>query len=436
MSRLNYFCLRVFILTSVCLLAPASTWAQQIGDQLKPLVKAVTPRVQAWRRDIHQHPELGNRELRTAALVADHLRSLDMDVQTKVAHTGVVAVLRGGKPGPVVALRADMDALPVTEEVDLPFASKVRTNYNGKEVGVMHACGHDAHTAILMGVAEVLHGIRKDLPGTVKFIFQPAEEGPPTGEEGGARLMIEEGVLKNPAPEAIFGLHTFTAPTGIIAYRAGGIMAGADELHITVEGRQTHGAMPWSGVDPVVVASQIVLGLQMIPSRQLDSTVPTIISIGSIHGGLRSNIIPDKVEMEGTIRILDPSIREDVLQRIRRTAVNIAESAGAKATVKITAYAPVTYNDPKLTAMMLPTLRRVAASGLIEVPPITPSEDFSYFQQKIPGLYFFLGVNANGVSTGEAAPNHSPLFYVNEDALPLGVYALSSLVIDYLVKQK
>jgi len=436
MSRLNYFFSRVFILTVVCLLAPISTLAQQLDDQLKPLVKAVTLRVQAWRRDIHQHPELGNREFRTAALVADHLRSLDMDVQIKVAHTGVVAVLRGGKPGPVVALRADMDALPVTEKVDLPFASNVRTTYNGKEVGVMHACGHDVHTAILMGVAEVLHGIRKDLPGTVKFIFQPAEEGPPAGEEGGARLMIEEGVLKNPAPEAIFGLHTVTAPTGTIGYRAGGIMAGADELHITVEGRQTHGAMPWSGVDPVVVASQIVLGLQMIPSRQLDSTVPTIISIGSIHGGLRSNIIPDKVEMEGTIRILDPSIREDVLQRIRRTAVSIAESAGAKATVKIIAYAPVTYNDPKLTAMMVPTLRRVAASGLIEVPPITPSEDFSYFQQKIPGLYFFLGVNADGVSTGEAAPNHSPLFYVNEDALPLGVYALSSLVIDYLAIQK
>ncbi len=376
---------------------------------------------------------MGNREFRTAKLVADHLRKLGMEVQIGIAHTGVVAILRGDKPGPVVALRADMDALPVTEQVDLPFASRVKAIYNDNEVGVMHACGHDAHTAMLMGVAEVLHGMRSELAGSVKFIFQPAEEGPPEGEEGGARLMIKEGVLRNPAPEVIFGLHTYPVPTGIISYRAGGILAGADSFTINIQGKQTHGARPWAGIDPIVVAAQIVLALQLIPSRQLDPTLsPTIISIGSIHAGLRSNIIPDSAEMQGTIRILDPEIRDEVLQRIRRTAVNIAESAGAKATVSITGYAPVTYNDPALTAKMLPTLRKVAGAGLMETPPLTPSEDFSFFQEKIPGLYIFLGVNADGVAAGQAASNHSPLYYINEKALPLGVHALSSLVVDYL----
>ena len=425
----------VSILIIFCALLSGRVMAQAADVQIDTLVANVTPKVRAWRRDIHQHPELGNREVRTAALVADHLRELGLEVKTGVAHTGVVALLRGGKPGPVVALRADMDALPVTEQVDLPFASKVRTLYNGAEVGVMHACGHDAHTAILMGVAEVLQGMQEDLAGTVKFIFQPAEEGPPAGEEGGARLMVEEGVLENPKPDVIFGLHTFPAPTGVIGYRAGGAMAGADNLHILVEGKQTHGAVPWAGIDPVVVASQIVLGLQLIPSRQLDSAKSaTVISIGSIHGGLRSNIIPDRVEMEGTIRILDPSIRKDVLRRVEQTAVSIAESSGATATVTVRPYAPVTYNDPALTAKMVPTLRRVAGSGLLEVPPLTPSEDFAFFQEKIPGLYFFLGINAEGVGADEAAANHSPLFYINEDAFPLGVEALSSLVLDYMAQ--
>ena len=406
------------------------------SQELDRLVKAVTPKVTGWRHDIHQHPELGNREHRTAKLVADHLRELGLEVRTGVAHTGVVAILRGGRSGPVVALRADMDALPVTEQVDLPFASKVRTTYNGKDVGVMHACGHDVHTAVLMGVAEVLNGMQDKLSGTVKFIFQPAEEGPPAGEEGGAKLMIKEGVLQNPKPDVIFALHTVAAPTGIIGYRSGGILAGADQLHIVVNGKQTHGAVPWAGVDPIAVAAQIVLGLQLISSRQLNAQSPTVISIGSIHGGLRGNIIPDRVEMEGTIRILDPSIRDDVHHRIRRTANSIAESAGASATVNIEAYAPVTYNDPELTAKMLPTLRRVAGPGLIEVPPYTQSEDFAFYQEKVPGLYFSLGVNALGVEAGQAATNHSPHFYVNEEALPIGVRALSSLVIDYLESNK
>lgn len=403
------------------------------AERIDGLIRAVTPQVVTWRRDIHEHPELGNREKRTAALVAKHLRSLGMKVQTGVAHTGVVGLLEGGKPGPVVALRADMDALPVAEQVDLPFASKVRTLYNGNEVGVMHACGHDAHTAILMGVADVLSKMKKDLAGSVKFIFQPAEEGPPEGEKGGAKLMIEEGVLRDPAPEVIFGLHTFPQPLGVLAYRSGGIMAGADVLRIRVNGAQTHGAVPWAGVDPITVASQIVLGLQLIPSRQLDATKgATVISIGSIHGGLRNNIIPDYVDLEGTIRILEPSMREKVLQRIEQTATRIAGAAGATADVTITPYAPVTYNDPALVAKMLPTLQRVAGEGLREVPPITPSEDFAFFQQEIPGIYFFIGVNAAGVEPKDAAPNHSPYFYVNEDALPLGVKALTSLVVDYL----
>ncbi|MCP4664218.1 MAG: amidohydrolase [bacterium] len=404
-------------------------WQQEIDR----LVTAVTPKVVAWRRDLHQHPELGNRETRTAALVAEHLRGLGMEVRTGVAHTGVVAVLRGDGPGPVVALRADIDALPVTEEVDLPFASKVRTTYNGREVGVMHACGHDAHTAILMGVAEVLAGLGDRLPGTVKFLFQPAEEGPPAGEEGGASLMVAEGALKNPVPEAIFALHVMPHRAGRIGYRAGGILAGADRLKITVEGRQTHAAFPWQGVDPIVVASQIVLGLQTIPSRQLDPmTSPAVISIGSIHGGLRSNIIPGRVELEGTVRIVDPASRENVLARIRRTAENIAASAGATASVEFVGVTPVTYNDPELTARMAPTLRRVAAAGAVEVPSSTAAEDFSFFQQQVPGLYFFLGINREGVGAAEAVPNHSPHFYVNEDALPVGVRALASLAVDYL----
>ena len=390
----------------------------------------------AWRRDIHAHPELSNRETRTARLVAEHLRSLGFDdVRTEIAHTGVVGVLRGGKPGPVVALRADMDALPVTEKVDVPFASHERTSYNGAEVGVMHACGHDAHTAILMGTASILAGMREELSGTIVFVFQPAEEGPPEGEAGGAKLMIEEGVLDDPAPEAIFALHTTTAPLGMLGYRAGGIMAGADGLRITVRGRQTHGAMPWAGIDPIVVASQIVLGLQTIPSRQLDPTTPTIVTIGSIHGGVRGNIIPDVVEMVGTIRHLNPATRADVLARVRRTAEHIAESAGATASVEILPYGPVTYNDPELTRLMVPSLRRVAGPLALEVPPVTPSEDFSYFQERIPGLYFFLGVNKEGVVPEEAAPNHSPYYFVNEDALIVGMRAMASLAVDYAATQ-
>ncbi len=395
----------------------------------------VESRVITWRRDIHQNPELGNREFRTAKLVAEHLQSLGIEVQTGVAHTGVVGVLKGVKPGRVVALRADMDALPVTETVDLPFASKVRTTYNGQDVGVMHACGHDAHVAVLMGVAEVLAGMREQIPGTVKFIFQPAEEGPPEGEEGGAELMVAEGVLENPKVDAIFGLHvTSRYEVGMAALKTGSLLAAVDTLSIKVRGRQTHGAYPWLGVDPIVVASQIVLGLQTIPSRQLDvSAAPTIVTIGSIHGGVRSNIIPDEVTMEGTLRSLDEEMQRDMHARVKRTAESIAESAGATAEVTITKGYPVTYNDPELTSAMLPTLERVVtAEKLLTVPPVLGAEDFSFFQQKVPGVFFWIGTRPPGVSAADAPSNHSPLFYVEESGLILGVMTLSNLALDYL----
>ncbi len=425
--------LSTFALLAVSL-AGGTVYAQAPGAaDMQRRVQQVMPNVVAWRRDIHQHPELGNRETRTAKIVADHLRALGMEVQTGVAHTGVVGVLRGGRPGPVVALRADMDALPVTEMVDLPFRSRARTTFNGDSVGVMHACGHDNHVAILMGAAEVLAGMRATLPGTVKFIFQPAEEGPPPGEDGGAAQMIREGVLANPAPEAIFGLHVWPDSVGRITYRPGGAMAGGDAIRIVVNGRQTHGAMPWGGVDPVVVSAQIVNALQTIPSRQIDVTVaPAIVTIATIHGGVRSNIIPDSVVMTGTIRTLDPSQRVDIRERVKRTAEKIAESAGATATVTLQQGYPVTYNDPKLTERMVPSLRAAANGRAGLMAPTMGSEDFSYFQQKIPGVYFFLGVVAAGQDPAKAPKNHSPYFAADEGALPVGVRAMTQVTLDYL----
>ncbi len=397
----------------------------------------VEPKVVAWRRDIHQHPELSNREVRTAGLVADHLRALGLEVRAGVARTGVVGVLRGARPGPVVALRADMDALPVTEEVDLPFASKVRTTYGGQEVGVMHACGHDAHTAMLMGAAEVLAGLRDRLPGTVTFLFQPAEEGPPGGERGGAELMIEEGALANPPPAAIFGLHVMPFPVGRVRVRPGGILASADVLRIVVRGRQTHGAQPWRGVDPIVVAAQIVLGLQTITSRQLDLTAaPAVVTIGSFQGGIRMNIVPDSVVLLGTIRAFHPAMQQDIHERVRRTAERIAESAGATAEVEIRSPYPVTLNDSALTQRMVPTLRRVVgAAGLESTPPLTVAEDFSHYQRRIPGMFFLLGITPAGTDPAQAAPNHSPRFFVDEAALVVGVRALAHVAVDYLERR-
>jgi amidohydrolase len=418
-------------MTTTAATAPLSTRIDEAASRVESEVIGI-------RRDIHQNPELGNREFRTAKLVAERLKSLGIEVQENVAHTGVIGVLRGSKDGPVVALRADMDALPVAEEVDLPFASKVRTTYNDLDVGVMHACGHDAHVAILLGVAEVLAGLREEIPGTVKFIFQPAEEGAPEGEEGGADLMIKEGALENPRVDAIFGLHvTSRFAAGDLAYRPGGMMAAVDTLRIVVRGRQTHGAYPWLGVDPIVVASQIVLGLQTIPSRQLDSSLaPSIVTIGMIRGGVRNNIIPDEVEMVGTIRALDAAMREQLHARIRRTAERIAESAGATASVTIDEGYPITYNDPSLTEWSLPTLQRVGGPDRVTlVNAVLGAEDFSFFQQKVPGLFFWLGTRPPDQSEEEAPSNHSPLFYVDESGLIQGVRALSNLAVDYLSEQ-
>ena len=413
----------------------AQQMARVAPGEIDRLAAKVEPQVVAWRRDIHQHPELGNREIRTAALVAEHLRKLGLEVTTKVAHTGVVGVLRGGQPGPVVALRADMDALPGKETVDLPFASKAKTQYNGQEVSVMHACGHDAHTAILMGVAEVLSSVRKELRGTVKFIFQPAEDSKPEGEEGGAELMIKEGVLQNPEPEAIFGLHVVPYPSGVIGYRPGGIMAGVDNFRIVVQGRSTHGGMPWYGVDPIPAAAQIVLGLQMVVSRQIDlTTAPAVVTVGMIRGGTQPNIVPGEVELSGTVRSLDPKMRTEIRKRIESTAAAIAQASGAKAQVSFaSAGAPVTFNDAGLMARVQPALERAAGPGRgMVVPPVTAGEDFAFYQERIPGVFFFLGVAPKNTDPSKLAINHSPAFFVDESALVIGVRALSQVAVYYL----
>jgi amidohydrolase len=404
-----------------------------LRDRIDKDAAQVAANVIAWRRDFHQHPELGNREVRTARIVAEHLRSLGVEVRTGIATTGVVGVLRGGRPGPVVALRADMDALPVTEETDLPFKSTVTAEFNGRQVGVMHACGHDAHTAILMGTATVLAGMRADVPGTVVFLFQPAEEGAPAGEDGGAEVMVAQGALDNPKVEAIFGLHVFPFDTGGIWVRPDGFMAGGDTVKIVVRGRQTHGAQPWAGVDPIVVAAQVVLGLQTIISRQTDLTAaPAVLTLGIIEGGNRTNIIPDEVRMSGTLRTFDKEMRLDIQQRVRRTATNIAEAAGASAEVSFVQGNVVTFNDPALTARIIPTLRRVA-TGPFEpnAPVLMPSEDFSQYQLKVPGVFFQLGVSPRDSDPKKREPNHSPRFFVDEGALVTGVRALANLVFDY-----
>lgn len=398
---------------------------------------AALPHVIAWRHDFHQNPELSNHETRTAGIVAEHLKSLGLTVKTGVAHNGVMGVLVGGAPGPVVALRADMDALPVTEDVDVPFASHVRSTYNGQEVGVMHACGHDAHTAILMGVAEVLAAMRQNVPGTVLFIFQPAEEGVPEGEEGGARLMIKEGVLANPRPEAIFGLHVLSPDeVGTIRVRPGGFFASSDVLRIVVKGRQTHGARPWAGIDPVVVSAQIINALQTITSRQIDVTrSPGIVTVATIHGGVRNNIIPDQVEMTGTIRALDENIRQEIHKRVKTTAEMVAAAAGATAEVTITEGNPITFNDPDLTRKMEPTLRRVAGPTRVDMQgdAILGAEDFAAYQQVIPGVYVILGLRSAATPVDGFPSNHSPKFRIDEEdkVLLLGVRTLASMAVDY-----
>ncbi len=389
-----------------------------------------------WRRHIHANPELGNREFETAKLVAAHLKKLGFDeVREQVAYTGVVGVLKGGKPGACVALRADMDALPVTEETDVPFRSKVRAQWNGAEAGVMHACGHDTHVAMLMGVAEILAAMRGELQGTVKFIFQPAEETPPLGEEGGARIMIEQGCMENPKVDAIFGLHiTSKQHVDVIGYRSGPLMASSDPFYISVRGRQTHGAQPWSGVDPIVVGSQIVLGLQTIVSRRMNITEePSVVTVGSFHAGNRGNIIPDEAKMEGTIRAFDDRHRDQLHECVHQVSTLIAESGGANAKVHIHRGYPVTSNDEALTHWAVPVLKRVAGEGAVGICPKTcGAEDFSYYQRAVPGFFFFIGCTPKEKSCKDADSNHSPRFYVDESGLKLGVRSLATLALDWL----
>jgi amidohydrolase len=393
--------------------------------------------VLAWRRDIHQHPELSNREERTSALVAEHLRALGLKPLTGIAHHGVVAIIQGGKPGPKLALRADMDALPVTEQVDLPFASKVTTTFAGQTTGVMHACGHDAHTSILLGVADALVAMRKDLPGAVMLVFQPSEEGAQPGEEGGASLMLEEGLFRDFKPDAMFGLHVFsTLQAGQIGVRSGPLMAASDKFTITVTGRQTHGSSPWAGIDPVVAAADIIGSAQTIVSRRTNiAKLPAVVTFGAIHGGIRYNIIPDSVEMVGTIRTFDPDMRTRILADLSNVAEHVAIANGASArTVAPDGISnPVTYNDPALTARMLPSLKAVAGAANVVEPPLQMgAEDFAYYAKEVPAMFFFVGATAPGIDPATAPSNHSPKFSLDESALDLGLRALLQVTLDYL----
>ena len=408
---------------------------------------AVLPKVVAWRRDLHEHPELSNQETRTAGVVAAQLRALGLEVHTGVGGHGVVGVLRGGRapagrPGRVVALRADMDALPVTEQVDLPFKSTVRSTYNGQDVGVMHACGHDMHTSMLLGAATVLAGMKADLPGTVVFLFQPNEEGDP-GKPSGAKAMLAAGAFDGaggalgiPKPDAVFGLHVGITPdeVGHLTYRPNGFMAAADFFRVVVRGRQTHGSAPWSGVDPVVAAAYAVTALQTVVSRQMNLTVgPAVVTVGALNAGVRNNIIPDSAVMVGTIRTFDPAMRQEIHERVRRTIEMAAQAQGATAAVSIEEMTPVTANDPALTARMVATLKRVAGgAGVSEGRPVTGSEDFGYFAERVPGLFVFLGVRPKGSPESAFVSNHSPKFFADEGALPVGVRTLASLAVDYL----
>ncbi|GAA4444486.1 M20 family metallopeptidase [Pontibacter saemangeumensis] len=418
------------------LAAPGMAQDSKLLARASASADKVEPKVIAWRRDFHEHPELGNHETETAAKIAAQLQKFGIEVQTGVAKTGVVGILKGGKPGPVVALRADIDGLPVTERVDLPFASKARATYNGQEVGVMHACGHDTHIAMLLGAAEVLSGMKADLKGTVKFIFQPAEEGVPEGEEGGAKLMVKEGVLsEGPKPDVIFGLHINSqTEVGTLKYRPGGIMASADVFKIKVKGKQVHGAYPWNGVDPIVTSAQIINGLQTIISRQTELPEDAaVITVGMIHGGVRNNIIPEEVLLEGTIRALKTDMQQKLHEKIKLTATKIAESAGATAEVTIIPQVPVTYNDTDLTARMLPTLESVAGRDkVILTKAVTGAEDFAYYQEKIPGLFVFVGGMAKGKKPEEVAPHHTPDFFIDESGMKLGVKTLTGLTLNYM----
>lgn len=421
------------LLFCMLLLGTTAVQAAVTAKQIDRLAAEAQPQVVEWRRWFHQNPELGNREFKTAEHIAAILTEMGLQPQTGIAYTGVVAVIEGGKPGPMVALRSDIDALPVTEQTGLPFASTAKGMYRDQEVGVMHACGHDNHMAMLLGAAWVLNAMKEDLAGSVMLIFQPAEEGAPDGEEGGAELMLKQGIWAESKPDAVFGIHVgISTPGNEVATKPGPLMAAADRFQLTVKGKQTHGAMPWKGVDPIVIASQIVLGLQTIGSRQVDVTLaPSIVSVGRISGGVRSNVIPDQVELEGTIRTFDPQMRLEIHDRIERIARGIAESAGAEIEYELDLGYPSVANDPELFARMLPTLQRVAGK-VTNVTPQTVAEDFSYFANETPGLFMFLGTGPAGTDAAELPTNHSPYFDMHEPNLEVGVRIFSNLVVDYL----
>lgn len=420
------------VFTSIALVCILNLSAQMDSNILKDIA-SIEEQVIDWRHDFHQNPELSNREFKTAEKIAKHLKSLDLEVKTGIAHTGVVAVLEGEKPGKTVALRADIDALPVTERNDLPFKSEVRTEFLGTETGVMHACGHDTHTAILMGVAEVLTKNKHLINGNVKFIFQPAEEGPPPGEKGGASLMIEEGVLKNPDVDAIFGLHiNSSTPVGTIRYKPGGTMAAVERFVVTVKGKGSHGSAPWTGVDPILISAKIIDGFQSIISREAELVKePAVITVGKITSGTRFNVIPESAEMIGTVRTLDPDMREMIIRRMKEMAPALAKAYGGDAEVEFQNNTAITYNDLELTAEMLPTLQNLAGEDNVElVKATTGGEDFSFFQEEVPGFYFFLGGMTPGNTT--PYPHHTPDFMIDDAGMQLGVKSLTQLAIDYL----
>lgn len=426
---------RFFILGLVSYSTAFAQTNPKLQAKLEQQAKEIEPRVIGWRRHVHQYPELSNREVKTAAYITEHLKTLGLKIQTGVAKTGVVALLETGKPGPVIALRADIDALPVTERNSLPFASKERTVFNGQETGVMHACGHDSHVAILMGVAEILSKNKADLRGTVKFIFQPAEEGAPAGEEGGADLMVKEGVLENPKVDVIFGMHIQSiSPLGRITYRPAGIMAASDWFSIKVKGKQSHGSAPWMGIDPIVVSAQIITGLQTIISRQTELTKEAaVITVGRMQAGIRENIIPEEAFMAGTIRTLDEGMQQKIHDKIRLTATKIAESAGATAEVTIDKKTPVTFNDPALTEKMVASLQKAAgAENVIRINAVTGAEDFAFYQKKVPGFFFFVGAMPPDQDPTKVPAHHTPDFMVDERGFLTGLKAMLNVTTDYM----
>jgi amidohydrolase len=407
----------------------------KLQSKLETQAKEMEGKVIEWRRHFHEFPELSNRETNTGKYIADHLKSLGLEVQYPVSKTGVVALLKGAKAGPVIALRADIDALPVTERNSLPFASKVKTSFNGQETGVMHACGHDSHIAILMATAEILSKNRADLKGTVKFIFQPAEEGAPAGEEGGASLMVKDGVLENPKVDVIFGLHIQSMrPIGTIGYKAGGMMAAVDNFSVKVKGVQSHGAAPWMGVDPIVISSEIILALQTIVSRQLELTKEAaVITVGRFNSGIRENIIPEEANFSGTIRSLDEDMQNKIHEKIKLTATKIAEASGATAEVTIRRGYPVTYNDPALTAKMVASLNKAAgADHVTDIDAVTGAEDFSFFQKSVPGLFFFVGAMPPDADPAKVASHHTPDFFIDERGFLTGLKAMLNVTVDYM----